>query len=201
MATNKIIYKSEYNKGYHKDFYLFHMTHKSSFIYIMPLLMLLLLMLMINNNNNKETDNIYTYIAFAVSIFIFIPIYLFFAVNSNVRRDSKNRSDCTETIEISKEKILRSESKNNEQKGKEVISWQQLLVVHEQLHYFYFYKSNEQGFLVAKELLTKEEINTIRDFCTKYLKKDQKGKIPFKQTRKIKRMIKNENNKWLQSIY
>ena len=191
MASNKVIYKTEYNKGYHKDFYLFHMTHKSSFIYIMPLLMLLLLMLMMNNKENG--DNIFTYIAFALSILIFIPLYLFFAVNNNVKRDSKNRTDCIETIEISKEKILRFESKKQEQKGKEIISWQQLLVVHEQKNYFFFYTSNEHGFLIAKELLSNEEIKIIRDFCIKYLKKDQKGNVPFKQTRTIKRMIKNEN--------
>ena len=178
MAANKIIVKSPYDKDTHVQFYLFHITHKSSMIYLFPLIGLLIIFLLTTGDNK---NNIPVYIAFATFALIFIPFYIWLTIRSNVKRDSKTRVDSTETIEITKEKITRTDDKNS---GKDILSWQQIMTVYERVGCFYFYTSNEHGFIVKKSDIIEGNVDLIRGYCKKLLTPNKKGKVPFKQVRK-----------------
>jgi len=187
MAANKIIVKSPYDKDTHVQFYLFHITHKSSMIYMFPLIGLLILFLLTTGDNK---DNITMYITFATFAIIFVPFYIWITIRSNVKRDSKTRVDSIETIEMTKEKITRTDDKIN---GKDILSWSQIMTVYERVGCFYFYTSNEHGFIVKKDDIVEGDVETIRGYCKKLLRPDKKGKVPFKQVRKIKKGLKNDN--------
>ena len=123
MAVNKIKFVSGYNKKTHEDFYLFHLLHKSTFIYILPIISLILLCMVLTE---QTKDNQTLYIIFIVFGILFLPFYLFYTIKSNVRKDKDKREGLIETVEITKEKIVRSNEKNGEATGKETISWYQI---------------------------------------------------------------------------
>jgi len=186
MAKKRVLAKIDYNVKAHKDFYLFHITHKSSFIYLMPILMILMMIFMLNGNNN-----VFTYIIYISFCVLIMTGYIWLSVNMNVKRDYKTRKNTSETIEISKDNIYREELTDGEVTGKDIIGWYQIFNVYEVKKYFYIYTSNDRGFMVPKDFIIEGTVEQIRDYMTKYLKPNQKGKVPFKQSKAIKREIKH----------
>lgn len=185
MAKKRILARVKYNVKAHKDFYLFHLTHKSSFIYLMPILMLFMLLLMMNNGGGLGT-----FIGFIIFTALLMGSYLFFSVNMNVKRDYKERKNTVETIEITKDNITRVEERDGVVTGRDIIGWYQIMNAYEVKKYFYIYTSNDRGFIIQKNEFIEGTSEQMRDYLQKYLKPSPKGKIPFKQSRSIKKEIK-----------
>ena len=127
--------------------------------------------------SSGNDDNITMYGALGAFIIVIVPLYMWLTVRTNVKRDGKTRAGSCETIEMTKEKITRFDDKNS---GKETISWSQLMTVYERGNCFYFYTSNEHGFIVEKKSIVEGDVETIRSFCKKLLTPNKKGKVPFK---------------------
>ena len=181
---NKIVCKTPYDKDTHVQFYFFHITHKSTFIYVLPFISLLLLLLVTGDNKDNGT----VYIAFAASAFIFIPLYIWITIRQNIKKDSTTRANQVEIINITKEKITRY---TEGEEGKQIISWNNIEMIYERVNCFYIYTSPDHGFVVPKADFIESDIETFRFFCNKYLRPNKKGKVPFKQVRKIKKELKN----------
>ncbi len=185
--TNKILIKTPYDKNTHVQFYFFHITHKSTFIYVLPFISLLLLLLLTTGDNK---DNGTAYITFAITALIFIPLYIWITIRQNIKRDSSSRENQIEIINITKDKITRY---IEGEEGKQIISWNNIDTIYERENCFYIYTSNEHGFVARKSDFVEGDLETFRYFCNKYLSPNKKGKVPFKQIRKIKKELKNAN--------
>lgn len=179
MAALKVIYKNKYNKKVNGNFYRYYMLRNSMFMYLITIFGIIALFMLVSGFFSSEEDESANFLMWVIAIIgvVFVPFYTFTNIHTSIKKDYNHRKDTIEQVELSKEKILRQELTSNE---KMVINWVNVTKVIEVKDAFYFFLSETDAFTVAKEGLTQGTLEETRLLMETYLKKDNKGRIPFK---------------------
>lgn len=187
---DKIISQSKYNRKQHKDFYTFHLIKKSGTIKFLAVIIVLMLFVAITSTFDKdfkikeETSSIvFSWVMFGFSLSI-IPILIITRVNNVVKQETPERIKSTEKIEVTKIKFTRS---NDQIEGKSVFGWRDIQSVCETDKYFYIYLSEDNGVFIVKEDIIEGDVETFRKMAEANLKKDKKGKLPYKRFGEVKK--------------
>lgn len=178
MAANKVIYKNAYDKKVSAKFFRYYILKNSVFIYLFTVFGLVALFMLVSGAFDQEKDSTY-FLMWVIAIMgiVFVPTYIFVNIRASVRRDFKRRGTTIEQIEFSKEKITREELTKH---GKMVINWVSIANVIENEDAFYIFLSSDEAFTVAKSGLVEGTVEATRELMLKYLKPDQKGRLPIK---------------------
>ena len=187
---DKIISQSKYNRKQHKDFYTFHLINKSGTIKFLAVIIVLMLFVAITSTFDKdfkikeETGSIvFSWVMFGFSLSI-IPILIITRVNNVVKQETPERIKSTEKIEVTKIKFTRS---NDQIEGKSVFGWRDIQSICETDKYFYIYLSEENGVFIVKEDIIEGDVESFRKMAEANLKKDKKGKLPYKRYGEVKK--------------
>lgn len=187
---DRIISQSKYSRKQHKDFYTFHLIRKSGTIKFLGVIIILMLFVAISSTFNKdftikeETGSIvFSWIMFGFSLSI-IPILIITRINNVVKQETPERVASTEKIEVTKIKFTRS---NDKIEGKAVFGWRDIQSVCETDKYFYIYLSDENGVFIVKEDIIEGDVESFRKLAETNLKKDKKGKLPYKRFGQVKK--------------
>ena len=143
----------------------------------------------------EETGSIvFSWVMFGFSLSI-IPILIITRINNVVKQETPERVASTEKIEVTKIKFTRS---NDQIEGKSVFGWRDIQQVCETDKYFYIYLSEENGVFIVKDEIIEGDVETFRKMAEANLKKDKKGKLPYKRYGEVKKQynaIKREEKK------
>ncbi len=187
---DKIVSQSKYSRKQHKDFYKFHLLKRSGTVKFLFFIILLMLYVAISNTFNKDftikenTSGILMgWIMFAFSLSI-IPILIISRVNNVVKQETPERVKSTEKIEVTKIKFTRS---NDTIEGKSVFGWSDIQTICETDKYFYIYLSDDNGVFIVKEDIIEGDVESFRKLAEAHLKKDKKGKLPYKRYGQVKK--------------
>ena len=132
----------------------------------------------------EETGSIvFSWVMFGFSLSI-IPILIITRVNNVVKQETPERVKSTEKIEVTKIKFTRS---NDQIEGKSVFGWRDIQSVCETDKYFYIYLSEDNGVFIVKEDIIEGDVETFRKMAEANLKKDKKGKLPYKRFGEVKK--------------
>lgn len=186
----RVISQSKYNRKQHKDFYMFHVIRKSGTAKFSALLIVFMLFIALNSTFNKDftikestSSIIFSWVMFAFSLSI-VPIIVISRVNNVVKQETPERRESTEKIEVSKIKFTRS---NDKIEGKIVFGWNEVESICETDKYFYIYLSQDNGVFIVKEDIIEGDVETFRKMAEANLKKDKKGKLPYKRYGEVKK--------------
>lgn len=198
---DRIISQSKYNRKQHKDFYTFHLLRRSGTIKFLGAIIILMLFVAITSTFNKdfsikeETGSIvFSWVMFGFSLSI-IPILIITRINNVVKQETPERIQSTEKIEVTKIKFTRS---NDQIEGKSVFGWRDIQTICETDKYFYIYLSDENGVFIVKDEIIEGDVETFRKLAEANLKKDKKGKLPYKRYGEVKKqynILKREEKK------
>ena len=187
---DRIISQSKYNRKQHKEFYTFHLLKKSGTIKFIAVIIVLMLFMAITSTFNKdftikeETSSVvFSWVMFGFSLSI-IPILIITRVNNVVKQETPERIKSTEKIEVTKIKFTRS---NDQIEGKSVFGWRDIQSICETDKYFYIYLSEENGVFIVKEDIIEGDVESFRKMAEANLKKDKKGKLPYKRYGEVKK--------------
>ena len=187
---DRIISHSKYDRKQHKDFYPFHLLKRSGTIKFLGVIIILMFIVAVTSTFNKdftikkETSSIvFSWVMFAFSLSI-IPILIITRVNNVVKQETPERIASTEKIEVTKKIFTRS---NDQIDGKSVFGWRDIQSICETDKYFYIYLSEENGVFMVKDDIIEGDVETFRKFAEANLKKDKKGKIPYKRYGEVKK--------------
>lgn len=197
----KVISQSKYNRKQHKDFYTFHLLKRSGTVKFLAVIIVLMFFVAITSTFNKdfsikeETGSIvFSWVMFGFSLSI-IPILIITRINNVVKQETPERIQSTEKIEVTKIKFTRS---NDQIEGKAVFGWRDIQTICETDKYFYIYLSEENGVFIVKDEIIEGDVETFRKMAEANLKKDKKGKLPYKrygEVRKQYNVIKRAEKK------
>ncbi len=186
----KVISQSKYSRKQHKDFYTFHLLRRSGTIKFLGFIIVFMLVIALTNTFNgdmsiKEDKNgiVFAWIMFAFSLSI-IPILIISRVNNVVKQETPERIQSTDKIEVSKIKFTRS---NDFLEGKSVFGWSDIQTLCETDKYFYIYLSEDNGIFIVKDDIIEGDVELFRKLALANLKKDKKGKIPYKRYGEVKK--------------
>ena len=198
---DRIVSQSKYNRKQHKDFYTFHLLKRSGTIKFLGAIIILMLFVAITSTFDKdfkikeETGSIvFSWVMFGFSLSI-IPILIITRINNVVKQETPERIKSTEKIEVTKVKFTRS---NDQIEGKSVFGWRDIQTICETDKYFYVYLSEENGVFIVKDEIIEGDVETFRKMAEANLKKDKKGKLPYKRYGEVKKQynaIKREEKK------
>lgn len=198
---DRIISQSKYNRKQHKDFYTFHLLRRSGTIKFLGAIIILMLFVAITSTFNKdfsikeETGSIvFSWVMFGFSLSI-VPILIITRINNVVKQETPERIQSTEKIEVTKIKFTRS---NDQIEGKSVFGWRDIQTICETEKYFYIYLSDENGVFIVKDEIIEGDVETFRKLAEANLKKDKKGKLPYKRYGEVKKqynILKREEKK------
>lgn len=179
MAALKVIFKNNYDKKVNKNFYRFYMLRNSLMMYFITIFGIVALLMLVTGFFSGDEDTQTNFLMWTIAIIgvVFVPVYTFVNIQSSSNRDFKARKDTIEEVELSKEKILRHELVSNE---KMVINWVNVNKVVEVSDAFYFFLSETDAFTVAKKGIVQGTLDETRLLIETYLKKDKKGRVPYK---------------------
>ncbi len=190
---DKIISQSKYSRKQHKEFYMFHLFHRTGTIIFIGVLSLVMLILAISNTFNKDftikentSSAIFAWIMFAISL-SFTPIMVISRINNVVKNETPERVQSIEKIEVTKMKFSRS---NNLIEGKAVFGWTDIDIICETDKYFYIYLSNENGIFIVKEDIIEGDVDLFRKLALNNLPKNKKGKPRYKRYGQVKKDYK-----------
>jgi hypothetical protein len=187
---DRIISQSKYNRKQHKDFYTFHLLKKSGTIKFLVAIIILMFFVAVTSTFDKdfkikeETGSIvFSWVMFGFSLSI-IPILIITRVNNVVKQETPERIKSTEKIEVTKIKFTRS---NDQIEGKSVFGWRDIQSLCETDKYFYIYLSEDNGVFIVKDDIIEGDVETFRKMAEANLKKDKKGKLPYKRYGEVKK--------------
>ena len=183
----KVIAKIKYLRREHKKFYLFHLFHRSNSIWFM-LVLIAILGVMTVYNVIKEQSVYFSLIMFGVSCGI-IPFLIISRINQVVKQETPERVKSTDTIELTKHKITRS---NDMVPGKAIIGWNNLDCVCENDRYFYFYTTENAGLFITKTEITEGSVELVRKLALENLIPGKRGRINYFRYGKVKREFLRE---------
>lgn len=191
MAALKVIFKNNYDKKVNKNFYRYYMLRNSFIMYFITIFGIVALFMLVTGFFQDDEDTSTNFLMWLIAIIgiIFVPFYTFTNIHTSAKRDYKARKDSIEQVELSKEKILRHELTTNE---KMVINWVNIQKVIEVKDAFYFFITDTDAFTIAKSGLIQGTLKELRILLETYLKKDKKGRSPYKiKDRETLKAIKN----------
>lgn len=179
MAIQRNIYKNEFDKKVSLNFYRYYMLRNSFFMYFFTVFGLVALFMLLNGSFKQDEGTTTYYLMWTVAMMgiIFVPMYTFLNIRMSARRDYKRRNGTIEVVEITKEKVTRSEITKG---GKMVINWVNIAKVVEVNDAFYIFLGSDEAFTIAKAGLEEGSIESTRNLMKTYLKPDNKGRIPLK---------------------
>ena len=179
MAIQRNIYKNEFDKKVSLNFYRYYMLRNSFFMYFFTVFGLVALFMLLNGSFKQDEGTTTYYLMWTVAMMgiIFVPMYTFLNIRMSARRDYKRRNGTIEVVEITKEKVTRSEITKG---GKMVINWVNIAKVVEVNDAFYIFLGSDEAFIIAKAGLEEGSIESTRNLMKTYLKPDNKGRIPLK---------------------
>lgn len=188
---DKIISQSKYSRKQHKDFYTFHLLRRSGTIKFLGVIIILMLFVALTSTFGdglpikEENMNsvIFSWIMFGFALSI-IPILVITRINNVVKQETPERIQSTEKIEITKVKFTRS---NDQIEGKSVFGWRDIQTICETDKYFYVYLSEENGVFIVKDEIIEGDVETFRKLAEANLKKDKKGKLPYKRYGEVRK--------------
>jgi phosphate/sulfate permease len=130
-------------------------------------------------NSTKLTDpnQIMTSWILAAFTVMITPLLMIMKVNDIVRKETKERKESTDTIEVTKAKITRS---IDLVEGKTVIGWNQIEVICETKEYIYIYLAANQGVFIVKADIIEGSVALFRKLANNNMKKNKKGKVQYK---------------------
>ncbi|MFA5542649.1 MAG: YcxB family protein [Bacilli bacterium] len=186
---DKVISKTKYSRKQHKDYYKYHMLHKSFSTYFIFLIAIFIIVVaIINTINALKTDGdigqvfiLWGFAAFSVMI---APMMMISKINNIVKNETVERKDSTDTIEVTKVKITRS---NTTMEGKAVIGWNQVESINETKQYIYIYTGPSTGIFIVKDDIIEGSVELFRKIAKDNMKKTKKGKVKYTEYNKVKK--------------
>jgi len=183
----RIVSKTKYSRKEHKKFYLFHLFHRTSSIYFM-LVMVVLLAAMTAYNVYKGENVTFVLVMFGITCGM-IPFLIINKINEVVKQETPERLKSTDTIEVTKHKITRS---NDIISGKAVVGWNNLDCVCENDEFFYLYLANTSGLFIKKADIIEGSIEDFRELALNNLLPGKNGKVPYKRYGNVKKAYNKE---------
>lgn len=179
MAAIKVIYKNNYDKKVNSNFYRYYMLKNSMLMYFITIFGIVALFMLVSGFFSSEEDESTNFLMWVIAIvgIVFVPFYTFTNIHTSVKKDYNARKDSVEQVELSKEKILRHELTTNQ---KMAINWVNITKIIEVKDAFYVFLSETDAFTIAKAGLSVGTLDETRLLIETYLKKDKKGRVPFK---------------------
>ena len=181
----KIVTRTKYNRKQHKKFYMFHLFHRTMTIYLLLIVTLIMLVLAIYNTLHKNSL-IFSWVAFGITA-ILTPLMILQRVNSVVKQETPERIKSTDTIEVTKDKLVRS---NDVLQGKAVIGWKNIELVCENDNYFYIYTTDTTGIFIVKEDIIEGNVEMFRKIALSQLPLDKKGRPVYRYFGQVKKEYK-----------
>lgn len=175
-SIDRVISKTKYNRGEHKKFYLFHLFHRTQTLYFMFALIIFLLVLTIVNVA-KQQNVVFSCIMFGVTCAM-VPILIISKINQVVKQETPERVKSTDTIEVTKSKITRS---NDVTSGKAVVGWNNIDCVCENDEFIYIYLIDQSGLFIKKSDIIEGSAELFRKLAINNMKPDKKGRILYKR--------------------
>lgn len=186
----RIISQTKYSRKQHKDFYTFHLLRRSGTVKFLGVLIILMLFIAISSTFNSDftikedkSSIIFAWIMFAFSMSI-IPLMIISRINNVVKNETPERIASTEKIEVTKIKFTRS---NDQIEGKSVFGWSDIQVICETDKYIYIYLGDDNGIFIVKDDIIEGDVQLFRKLAEANLKKEKKGKIPYKRYGQVKK--------------
>ena len=190
---DRVIAQTKYNRKEHKQFYMFHLFHRTGTLYFVLALSLLMLILAISNTFNKDftikenlNSAIFAWVMFAISL-SFTPIMIISRVNNVIKNETEERKKSTDKIEVTKMKFSRS---NSIIEGKSVFGWNDISLICETDKYFYVYLGDENGIFIVKDDIIEGSVELFRKLALANLRKNKKGKPLYKRYGQVKKEYK-----------
>ncbi len=179
---DKIIAKMLYNRKEHKKFYMFHLFRRSLTLYFMLGLLILLGALTVVNVVKGESVT-FSIIMFGITMGI-VPYLIISRVNEVVKQETPERIKSTDTVEVTKHKITRS---NDVITGKATIGWNELDCVCENNDYIFMYTADNSGLFIKKDCIVEGDLILFRKLALANLPNDKKGKKRYFRYGKIRK--------------
>lgn len=117
---------------------------------------------------------------FAFTI-LMTPLLITMRINEVVKKETPELRESTDTIEVTKAKILRN---NDKIEGKMIIGWHQVEAVAETKEYIYLYTGPTSGIFIVIADIIEGDIETFRKLAMGFMRKNRKGKVAYKKYRK-----------------
>ena len=183
---DKIISKTKYSRQQHKKFYLFHMFHRNSSTYFVIIVSLFIIGFAIYNTIIAQGDLskvmfLWVFAAFTIMV---TPLMMISRINGIVKKETAERQEAVDTIEVTKVKITRSTSITE---GKAVVGWNQIDSICETKDYIYIYTAPSEGIFIVKNDIIEGDVELFRKLAENNMKPNRKGKIKYKKYFKEKK--------------
>lgn len=177
---DKVIAKTKYNRKQHKQFYIFHMFHRNASTYFVIIISLFVVGLAVYNTILAKGDISKVLLLWVVASFslMITPLLMVSRINNIVKKETLERLDSIDTIEVTKVKITRSTSITE---GKAVIGWHQIDSVCETKDYIYIYTGPTEGIFIVKKDIVEGSVELFRKLAENNMKPNRKGKVKYKK--------------------
>lgn len=186
-SIERIISKTKYDRKEHKKFYLFHLYHRTQTLYFMFALIIFLLVLTIINVS-KNQNVIFSCVMFGITCAM-VPILIISKINQVVKQETPERVKSTDTIEVTKSKIIRS---NDVTSGKVVIGWNNIDCICENDNFIYIYLTDQSGLFIKKADIIEGSAELFRKLALNNMKPDRKGRILYKRYQNVRKVYVQE---------
>lgn len=174
----KVVSISKYNRKDHKNYYKYHMFHRSKSTYFIIVVMLIVIAWsVVNTVSATEPQQIMLSWSLAAFMVLLAPLMMIMQVNNIVKRESRERLDSSDMITVTKDKIIKN---NDKTLGKVVIGWNQVDAIHESKDYIYIYTGQNQGIFMVKKDITEGSVELLRKLAEKCMNRYRRGKIKYK---------------------
>ena len=98
---DRVVAQTKYSRKQHKEFYMFHLFHRTGTVIFVGVLSLIMLILAISNTINKDfsvkanmSAAIFSWIMFAISL-SFTPIMIITRINNVIKNETEERKKST----------------------------------------------------------------------------------------------------------
>lgn len=105
-------------------------------------------------------------------------------MNEVIKQESPERIKSTDTIEVTKNKITRS---NDVTSGKVVIGWNNIDCVCENDNFIYIYLTDQSGLFIKKEDIIEGDVELFRKLALNNMKPDKRGQILYKRYENVRK--------------
>lgn len=184
---DRVVSKTKYDRNQHKEFYKFHLLHKSPSTYFIMLISVFVLYIAISNTikaieTREGLNQIWILWALAAFSLLAAPLMMVSRINGIVKKETKERQDSYDTIEVTKSKIVRTCSV---MEGKAVFGWHQIESIAETKKYIYIYTGPQTGIFIVKDDIIEGNVELFRKLAENNMRKNKKGKVKYSKHFKV----------------